>query len=78
MTDVKKKNIILRLPGIIAKWFREMRSELKKVSWPTFKQVLNNTGIVLTMILIVGAFIALFDVVWQRAVEWLIITLRGF
>ena len=27
----------------IAKWFREMRSELKKVVWPTPKQIVNNT-----------------------------------
>ena len=27
----------------IAKWFREMRSELKKVVWPTPKQIFNNT-----------------------------------
>jgi len=33
----------------IAKWFREMRSELKKVVWPTPKQVLNNTLVSLSV-----------------------------
>ena len=33
----------------IAKWFREMRSELKKVVWPTPKQILNNTLISLSV-----------------------------
>ncbi|MDR2569735.1 MAG: preprotein translocase subunit SecE [Oscillospiraceae bacterium] len=32
-----------------AKWFREMRSELKKVVWPTPKQVVNNTIVALTV-----------------------------
>jgi len=32
-----------------AKWFREMRSELKKVVWPTPKQTLNNTIIALVV-----------------------------
>ncbi|MCL2365706.1 MAG: preprotein translocase subunit SecE [Oscillospiraceae bacterium] len=30
-----------------AKWFREMRSELKKVVWPTPKQTVNNTIVAL-------------------------------
>jgi len=33
----------------LAKWFREMRSELKKVVWPTPKQIVNNTFIALTV-----------------------------
>jgi len=32
-----------------AKWFREMRSELKKVVWPTPKQILNNTFVSLSV-----------------------------
>ena len=31
------------------KWFREMRSELKKVVWPTPKQIVNNTFVALTV-----------------------------
>ena len=33
----------------IARWFREMRSELKKVVWPTPKQIANNTFVALTV-----------------------------
>ena len=33
----------------LAKWFREMRSELKKVVWPTPKQIVNNTFVALTV-----------------------------
>ena len=32
-----------------AKWFREMRSELNKVVWPTPKQIVNNTTVALTV-----------------------------
>ena len=31
---------------------REMTSELKKVTWPTFKEVVKKTGVVLTVVLI--------------------------
>ena len=29
--------------GRIARWFREMKSELKKVQWPSWKQTWNNS-----------------------------------
>lgn len=47
--------------GGIGKWFRELKSELKKVVWPTKAQVVKNTGIVIGMVIVVGAFIALAD-----------------
>ncbi|MDQ2086693.1 preprotein translocase subunit SecE [Herbivorax sp. ANBcel31] len=39
------------------KFFKEVRSELKKVIWPTKTQLMNNTLTVLIMCLIIGAFI---------------------
>jgi len=33
----------------LARWFREMRSELKKVVWPTPKQIVNNTFVSLSV-----------------------------
>ena len=53
-------------PGFFArmgKWFRDMKSELKKVQWPTRKQTINNTLIVIACVVVVGIFIALFDYV---------------
>ena len=66
-------------PGFFArvgKWFREMRTELKKVQWPTRKQTINNTLIVIACVIIVGIFIWLFDFVAGKAIE-LIMTLLG-
>lgn len=45
----------------IAKWFREMKSELKKVVWPTPKQITNNTVIVLVIVVISSAVIWVVD-----------------
>lgn len=45
----------------IAHWFREMKSELKKVMWPTPKQTVNNTLIVIACVIVVGLFIWAFD-----------------
>ena len=43
------------------RWFREMRSELKKVVWPSPDKVAKNTGTVVLYSLIIGACIWVFD-----------------
>ena len=50
-------------------WFREMKSELKKVVWPNRQTVLKNTGTVLLCSLVIGAFIWIFDFVSVSAVD---------
>ncbi len=50
-------------------WFREMKSELKKVVWPTRKTVMENTGTVLLCSLVIGACIWIFDFVAINAVD---------
>ena len=54
------------------KWFREMRSELKKVVWPTRSQTINNTLIVIACVLVVGVFIWGFDALANAVVGALI------
>ena len=65
MAEEKKKKDRL-------KWFREMRSELKRVVWPTPAATAKNTGTVLLCSLVVGACICLFDYVAVSAVHLLI------
>lgn len=60
----------------VKKWFREMRSELKKVIWPTPKQTLNNTGVALAVMAVSAVVIWGFDEIAQNAVR-AIITLVG-
>ena len=57
-------------------WFREMKSELKKVVWPNRKTVLANTGTVLLCSLCIGACIWIFDFVAVSAVQ-LILSVFG-
>lgn len=61
----KKANIFVRAAKKIGNYFRELKSELKKVVWPSAKQVRNNTSIVITAIIFVGAFVALLDFGFQ-------------
>ena len=61
MAEVKKENWFKRTWGKVAKYFRELRSELKKVVWSTPKQVAKNTLIVVASVVILGVFVCLFD-----------------
>ena len=56
----------------IVRWLREMRSELKKVQWPTWKTVLKNTGVVILCVVIIGACIWIFDAVAHKIIDALL------
>ncbi|MBE6788826.1 MAG: preprotein translocase subunit SecE [Ruminococcaceae bacterium] len=43
------------------KFFRDLKGEFKKIVWPSKKQIINNTVIVIAAILVVGVFIWLVD-----------------
>ena len=70
--DVKKLSFFKR----IAKWWREMKSELKKVIWPTPKQTLNNTIVALVVMAISAVVIWGFDEIAQMIVR-AVISLAG-
>ena len=53
-------------------WFREMKSELKKVVWPNKQTVLKNTGTVLLCSVVIGACIWIFDFVAVSAVQMIL------
>ena len=72
MAEVKKENWFKATWGKVCKYFRELRSELKKVVWPTPKQVLKNTLIVLACVLVVGGFIWGFDLVADAGITGLL------
>ena len=73
--DKAKKDKKNAKPGLFArvgKWLKEMKSELKKVQWPTRKQTVNNTLIVIACVLVVGVFICGFDALANAVVGALI------
>ena len=48
-------------PNKVAKYFKDLKSEFKKVVWPTKKQVVNNTLVVIVFVLIIGVLVGAFD-----------------
>ncbi len=53
----KKPNIFAR----IAKYFRECKAEVKKITWPAPKAVFKNFGVVLVIMIVMGLFIFALD-----------------
>lgn len=57
VTGKAKPSVWFRL----TKYFREVRSELRKVAWPNRKELVNNTLLVLFVVFIVAVFIGVVD-----------------
>ena len=57
----KKENFFKRAAKAIANYAKATKSEVKKISWPTKKQLTNNTTIVIICIIVVGVFIFALD-----------------
>lgn len=52
------------------RFFKDIRTELKKVIWPTRQQLINNTATVLLYCLVVGAIIWIADIALSNIVAW--------
>ena len=61
MAEVKTENWFQRKVSALGRWFRGMKSELKKVVWPTWAQVRNNTLVVIVVSIIFAVVIGLID-----------------
>ena len=46
-------------------FFKDFKAELKKVSWPTPKQLVNNTIAVVTIVIITAAIVFVLDLVFE-------------
>ena len=71
-TAVKRTD---KKPGFfkrVAKWFREMKSELKKVVWPTPKQTANNTAVCLVVMFVSALVLWGFDSLADQGVQLLL------
>ena len=46
-------------------FFKSFKAELKKVTWPTPKQIVNNTSAVITVVLIIAVIVFVLDFVFD-------------
>lgn len=72
MAEVKKENWFKSRWNGLTRWFRGMKSELKKVVWPTKSQVLNNTLVVIVVSVIFAIVIGLIDYLAYEGIKALL------
>ena len=65
----EKKNGALKRMG---RFFKDLKSEYKKIVWPSKKQVINNTLVVLAVVIVIGAFVAGLDTVLSPIVHFVL------
>ena len=56
----------------IAQFLKEVRTEIKKVSWPSRKQVVGSTAVVLVTVGLMGLFLWMVDIGLQNLIGLII------
>ncbi len=55
--------------AVSLRFLKEARTELKKVTWPTPKQALASTSVVIVVVLIVSLYLGIVDLILTRLVR---------
>lgn len=56
-----KKKSEKKEPNKVAKWFKDLKIEFKKVVWPSKKTVFDNTSVVLAVVVASAVLVGLLD-----------------
>ena len=56
----------------LVQFFKEIKMELKRVTWPGRREVFNSTMVVLTTIFLVSAFLWAVDLALQKFISYVI------
>lgn len=70
MADLNKAENAKKGAGI-GKFLSETKAEMKKVTWPSREQLINNTGVILVFIVIACAVLSLLDFGFQQIMQLL-------
>lgn len=70
-------NRILEAPQRFYRFYGEVKAELKKVTWPSWKEVYGTTLVVIITVFFFGAYLYVVDLVLKNGVEWVMGALRS-
>lgn len=68
-TPDKKKD---KKPNRVVRWLKDLKGELKKVTWPSAKDTAKNVAVVIVCVLVVGVLIWVCDWVIKLVIEALL------
>ena len=57
----EEKSAVVKYIGIAGQFLRESRTELKKVKWPSKKELLASTAAVIVLVLVISIYLGLID-----------------
>lgn len=61
MADEKKVGFFKRFASKISRFFKDLKGEMKKIVWPGKKQIINNTGVVIAVVVAASIAVGSFD-----------------
>ena len=73
--DAAKENVILSKPKqwvlTVREFFRDVASEMKKVTWPTKNEVVGTTAVVIVATIVFAVFLWACDMAFYKAIDFL-------
>lgn len=66
-----KENIFVRIGKWFAKFFKDLKGDVKKITWPSAKMVLKSTLVVIVSIAVVGLAVFVVDLCLSKGVDGL-------
>ena len=67
----KKENIFVRIGKWFKKFFKDLKGDIKKITWPNGKTVLKSTLVVIASIAVIGLAVFLVDLCLSKGVDGL-------
>jgi len=68
----EEKSVVRRQPNAIQRYFNETVGELRKVSWPTRREAISLTGVVLVVMVIMSLYLGLLDFLFSEIFKLLL------
>ena len=70
-SKAKKENIFVRIGKWFKKFFKDLKGDIKKITWPNGKTVLKSTLVVIVSIAVIGLAVFLVDLGLSKGVDGL-------
>ncbi len=70
--EVKGGNLVLSYVNIAIQFLKDSRTELKKVKWPTRKELLATTTMVIIFVIAVAVFLGLIDLGLVKVISMIV------
>ena len=69
MAEEKKAGFFKRIASSTTRFFKDLKGEMKKIVWPSKKQIINNTGVVIVFVIISAIAVGGLDFVLNALVR---------